>query len=108
MSPRLSILMVCAASLCGCKPAYDSTPPNPGAGEAPPVASEPAASDDASGTAAGSEVATSTEAPEPSVWTLSAMAAGAVKMPDLGPVHRQVTTTSAEAQAYFDQGLALA
>lgn len=40
-------------------------------------------------------------------WTLAGLARGAVMLPDLGAHRRAVTTGSAEAQAYFDQGLAL-
>ena len=40
-------------------------------------------------------------------WTLAGLARGAVLLPDLGSHHRAVTTTSSEAQAWFDQGLAL-
>lgn len=36
------------------------------------------------------------------------LASGAVLFDDLGPHHREVTTSSGEAQAYFDQGLRLA
>jgi tetratricopeptide (TPR) repeat protein len=49
-----------------------------------------------------------TQARAPGVWTLEGMAAGAVKMPDLGHTARKVTTSSREAQSFFDQGLALA
>jgi tetratricopeptide (TPR) repeat protein len=44
-------------------------------------------------------------APGPS--SLAQLAKGALLLPDLGPLHRPVTTTSKEAQAYFDQGLKL-
>jgi tetratricopeptide (TPR) repeat protein len=40
-------------------------------------------------------------------WSLDALAAGAVVIPDLGDHQRVVTTNSAEAQAFFNQGLAL-
>jgi len=40
-------------------------------------------------------------------WTLDGLAEGAVRLPGLEAVHRTVTTDSAEAQAFFDQGLAL-
>lgn len=40
-------------------------------------------------------------------WSLDELATGAVKIADLGAIHRSVTTDSAEAQAFFDQGLAL-
>jgi tetratricopeptide (TPR) repeat protein len=40
-------------------------------------------------------------------WTLPGLAQGAVLLGDLGTVHRGVTTSSPEAQAFFDQGLAL-
>lgn len=42
-----------------------------------------------------------------SSWSLDELAEGAVTMPDLGDWQRPVTTTSPEAQAFFDQGLAL-
>lgn len=40
--------------------------------------------------------------------SLSALAKGARLFPDLGTLHYPVTTSSKEAQAYFDQGLRLA
>jgi tetratricopeptide (TPR) repeat protein len=40
-------------------------------------------------------------------WSLAELAEGAVTIPDLGDWRRPVTTTSREAQAFFDQGLAL-
>lgn len=40
-------------------------------------------------------------------WSLDDLAAGAVALPDLGEYQREVTTKSAEAQAFFNQGLAL-
>lgn len=40
-------------------------------------------------------------------WTLAGLAEGALLLGDLGEVKRVVTTRSPEAQAFFDQGLAL-
>jgi tetratricopeptide (TPR) repeat protein len=40
-------------------------------------------------------------------WTLKKLAKGAVLLGDLGKVQRKVTTKVPEAQAFFDQGLAL-
>jgi tetratricopeptide (TPR) repeat protein len=40
-------------------------------------------------------------------WSLDDLAAGAVALPDLGEHQRNVTTNSAQAQAFFNQGLAL-
>lgn len=40
-------------------------------------------------------------------WSLDRLAEGAILLPDLGEHRRIVTTNSAEAQAFFDQGLAL-
>jgi tetratricopeptide (TPR) repeat protein len=40
-------------------------------------------------------------------WSLERLAEGAILLPDLGEHRRVVTTDSAEAQAFFDQGLAL-
>ncbi|MFO7561185.1 MAG: hypothetical protein R6X02_00975 [Enhygromyxa sp.] len=40
-------------------------------------------------------------------WSLERLAEGAILLPDLGEWRREVTTGSAEAQAFFDQGLAL-
>ncbi len=40
-------------------------------------------------------------------WTLEGLANGAVLLPELGAHRRTVTTSSKEAQAFFDQGLAL-
>lgn len=40
-------------------------------------------------------------------WALDALAEGAVMLPDLGEHQRVVTTQSTEAQAFFNQGLAL-
>lgn len=45
--------------------------------------------------------------PAPRV-TLKWLADTAVRLPDLGTHHREITTRSAEAQAFFDQGLRLA
>jgi len=42
-----------------------------------------------------------------SSWTLQGLAKGAVLLPDLGSYKRPVTTSAPEAQAFFDQGLAL-
>src|SRR5690606_24953543 len=42
-----------------------------------------------------------------SSWSLDELAKGAVAMPNLGEWRRPVTTNSPEAQAFFDQGLAL-
>lgn len=54
---------------------------------------------------------TDTVAPAPKertdAWTLEGLARGAVLLPDLGTHRRMVTTTSPEAQKFFDQGLAL-
>ncbi|QSQ27654.1 hypothetical protein JY651_23300 [Pyxidicoccus parkwayensis] len=44
----------------------------------------------------------------PQELTLSSLAEGAILFDNLGTWHRPVTTTSKEAQAYFDQGLRLA
>ena len=40
-------------------------------------------------------------------WSLEALPLGAKLLGNLGAVQRRVSTTNAEAQAYFDQGLAL-
>jgi tetratricopeptide (TPR) repeat protein len=40
-------------------------------------------------------------------WALDTLAEGAVALPDLGEHQREVTTQSPEAQAFFNQGLAL-
>jgi tetratricopeptide (TPR) repeat protein len=40
-------------------------------------------------------------------WTLESLASGAKRLDGMGKVHRVVTTQNAEAQAFFDQGLAL-
>lgn len=40
-------------------------------------------------------------------WTLTSLARGAILLGDLGDHRRPVTTSSQEAQAFFDQGLAL-
>jgi tetratricopeptide (TPR) repeat protein len=40
-------------------------------------------------------------------WSLDTLAEGAVALPDLGEHQRVVTTESAQAQAFFNQGLAL-
>lgn len=40
-------------------------------------------------------------------WSLDALAQGAVTLPDLGEHQRVVTTNSEQAQAFFNQGLAL-
>lgn len=39
--------------------------------------------------------------------SLEALAKGALLLPDLGPLQRRVTTSSPQAQAFFDQGLRL-
>jgi tetratricopeptide (TPR) repeat protein len=48
------------------------------------------------------------EHPQVQPWTLDALAEGALLLGDLGQVRRKVRTQSVEAQAFFDQGLALA
>jgi tetratricopeptide (TPR) repeat protein len=40
-------------------------------------------------------------------WSLERLADGAILLPELGEYRRTVTTNSPEAQAFFDQGLAL-
>jgi tetratricopeptide (TPR) repeat protein len=40
--------------------------------------------------------------------SVSSLSRGAQPFPDLGPLHRSITTSSAEARDYFDQGLRLA
>ena len=71
-------------------PAQTAAPPAPAAGTpAPPAATPPPA-----------------PAPAPGP-TLAQWAQGAQLFGDLGPHVRKVTTTSADAQAYFDQGLRL-
>jgi tetratricopeptide (TPR) repeat protein len=45
--------------------------------------------------------------PQPESWTLPKLAKGAKLLGNMGKVHRTVTTQSKEAQAFFDQGLAL-
>lgn len=67
-----------------------SQPPSPAA-EPEPLPAEPHA-----------------EHPQAQPWTLDGLAEGAQLLGDLGQVERKVTTQSAEAQAFFDQGLALA
>src|SRR5688572_26744555 len=44
---------------------------------------------------------------QPPALRLDQIAAGAALMPELGTHSRAITTTSKEAQAYFDQGLRL-
>ena len=41
------------------------------------------------------------------VWTLEKLAENAPRIRDLGEVHRKISTILPEAQAFFDQGLAL-
>jgi tetratricopeptide (TPR) repeat protein len=48
-----------------------------------------------------------TAAPHDEQWTLAGLARGAALLPGLGEHRRDVTIRSLEAQAYFDQGLAL-
>src|SRR5207237_7222266 len=43
----------------------------------------------------------------PPALTVDAIARGAAIMASLGDYHRSITTTSPDAQAYFDQGLRL-
>jgi tetratricopeptide (TPR) repeat protein len=87
---------VLAASFClvACSPQTPSVVPLAGTGET--AASSPSAGHD-HGEHTGAV---------PS-WTLSTLSEGAQLLGNLGAVHRKVTTSSAEAQAYFDQGLAL-
>jgi tetratricopeptide (TPR) repeat protein len=48
------------------------------------------------------------KAPAPAAGpTVDSWASGAMLFDDLGPFHRGITTTSKEAQAYFDQGMKL-
>lgn len=74
-----------------------------GASRATPV--EPVASAPATGAAATAAPAHE-HASEPA-WTLASLGEGALLLGDLGEVKRTVTTRSPEAQAFFDQGLAL-
>lgn len=55
----------------------------------------------------GQTSAETTPAHDHTSWTLEQLAQGAVRLPGLEAVRRPVTTDSAEAQAFFDQGLAL-
>ncbi|MGH9806411.1 MAG: tetratricopeptide repeat protein, partial [Terriglobia bacterium] len=67
---------------------------------------EPQAS--ASTTAPGAMASTSPRDEMPAVpATVADWARGAMRFQGLGNVHRSITTSSAEAQKYFDQGLAL-
>ena len=75
-------------TLAGCASTSGSTP-RPST-PVPPVAEEHAA-----------------HAPETAGWTLAKLAQGATLLGNLGEVHRAVSTRSPEAQAFFDQGLAL-
>lgn len=45
--------------------------------------------------------------PAPSGFTIEGLARGAILFDDLGTHHRSITTSSPEAQAFFDQGLRL-
>src|SRR5262245_46906342 len=80
-------------ALCACggapKPAVQSAPPPPAAPAPEPVVEAPHAH------------------PEVQSWTLDSLAEGAQLLGDLGKVQRKVTTQSVEAQAFFNQGLAL-
>lgn len=50
----------------------------------------------------------STPAHEHAAWSLDELPKGAVRLPGLDAVHREVTTAEPRAQAWFDQGFALA
>jgi tetratricopeptide (TPR) repeat protein len=69
---------------------------------------QPAGAGHRSGTTAAAEPATErTETSTGPGFTLASLAEGATLLPDLGTLHREVTTASPEAQAFFDQGLRL-
>jgi tetratricopeptide (TPR) repeat protein len=90
---RTTVLWI--GALCACasapRPAAQSAaelPPPPASPEPPPAAAH-------------------AEHPQVQPWTLDVLAEGAQLLGDLGKVQRKVSTQSVEAQAFFDQGLAL-
>src|SRR5688572_14974988 len=87
--------LVLGAALAGCR-----TTGTPGGGTTPATA-PPAARGEVATPVLGHEAAH--EAPK----TMAAWAEGSVLFDDLGTHTRVVTTSSREAQAYFDQGLRL-
>ncbi|HEY8040739.1 MAG TPA: hypothetical protein VIF15_13130 [Polyangiaceae bacterium] len=87
LARRPTGLVVCSFLLaCGAEP----PPPSP---QPPPPPAAPT-------TAPTTQVA-------PAPASVAALASGAMLFDDLGALHRTVTTTSPEAQRYFDQGLRL-
>ncbi len=62
----------------------------------------------APGEASASEPSTHHQHHQSEDWTLTGIATDAKLLEKLGNVHRPVTTSSVQAQAFFDQGLALA
>jgi tetratricopeptide (TPR) repeat protein len=102
MSARAAAFTFAALAACACSaapaPAPEYPPLEPPAAEADVSPAAPAAGviDPHGGHAT------------PVAWTLDGMAKGAVLLPDLGAHRRAVTTSVPEAQAFFDQGLALA
>ena len=103
----LGLPAVLALAVIGC-----GSPPAP-VPEYPPLQPLPAVSDEVSSAAAPppAHTADATDAhaahAQPPLWTLEGLAKGAVLLPDLGAHRRAVTTAAKEAQAFFDQGLAL-
>ncbi len=82
--PRPTILLAAALFACAAPASRTDLPVEPS--EDPPKTDAPA---------------------HPPSWTLASIAEGAVRFDDLGAHRRKITTTSEEAQAFFDQGLAL-
>lgn len=86
MKPFHLVFAVAVSGVCGCSSKGPTT--------VPPTSPD------------GEGASTSREQDHAS-WTLEQLAGGAMLLPGLESVHRQVSTSSSEAQAFFDQGLAL-
>ncbi len=84
---KLSLLLMCSLIACTPKPKADDSSTRS------PEPATPSAGDPNEHAHAG-----------PS-WTLDSTAKGAVLLGDLGTHARAITTTSSEAQAFFNQGL---
>lgn len=86
MKPSLLAFLVAFCGVCGCASNGQPTP---------------------SATVPEGDRSSTTPEHEHTSWTLDRLAEGAMLLPGLEAVQRPVSTSSAEAQAFFDQGLAL-
>jgi tetratricopeptide (TPR) repeat protein len=90
-----SVVLAALAGACASTFPHNDHPSSPASDAIAPLAAEAAAP------------AQHEHAPAKTEWTVEGLSKGAALLPGLGAVHRSVTHRQAQAQKYFDQGLAL-